>query len=215
MTAADRTLVHLMRHGEVHNPQRVLYGRLPGYHLSDLGRQMAETVARHLADHDVVRVVASSLERAQETAAAVAAPHDLAVATDDRVIEAGNSFEGKTFGIGDGVLRQPRYWPRLVNPFTPSWGEPYEQIAARMLAAIDDARALARGHEVVVVSHQLPVWTVRNRLVGRRLWHDPRRRECSLASLTALTYVGDELDSVTYSEPASALLPTAKRQAGA
>ncbi|MGI8717384.1 MAG: histidine phosphatase family protein [Lapillicoccus sp.] len=215
MTAAERTVVHLMRHGEVHNPQRVLYGRLPGYHLSDLGRQMAETVARHLADHDVVRVVASSLERAQETAAAVAAPHDLAVATDDRVIEAGNSFEGKTFGIGDGVLRQPRYWPRLVNPFTPSWGEPYEQIAARMLAAIDDARALARGHEVVVVSHQLPVWTVRNRLVGRRLWHDPRRRECSLASLTALTYVGDELDSVTYSEPASALLPTAKRQAGA
>ena len=215
MTAADRTLVHLMRHGEVHNPQRVLYGRLPGYHLSDLGRQMAETVARHLADHDVVRVVASSLERAQETAAAVAAPHDLAVATDDRVIEAGNSFEGKTFGIGDGVLRQPRYWPRLVNPFTPSWGEPYEQIAARMLAAIDDARALARGHEVVVVSHQLPVWTVRNRLVGRRLWHDPRRRECSLASLTALTYVGDELESVTYSEPASALLPTAKKQAGA
>lgn len=215
MTAADRTVVHLMRHGEVHNPQRVLYGRLPGYHLSDLGRQMAETVARHLADHDVVRVVASSLERAQETAAAVAAPHDLAVATDDRVIEAGNSFEGKTFGIGDGVLRQPRYWPRLVNPFTPSWGEPYEQIAARMLAAIDDARALARGHEVVVVSHQLPVWTVRNRLVGRRLWHDPRRRECSLASLTALTYVGDELESVTYSEPASALLPTAKRQAGA
>jgi len=215
MTAADRTVVHLMRHGEVHNPQRVLYGRLPGYHLSDLGRQMAETVARHLADHDVVRVVASSLERAQETAAAVADPHDLAVATDDRVIEAGNSFEGKTFGIGDGVLRQPRYWPRLVNPFTPSWGEPYEQIAARMLAAIDDARALARGHEVVVVSHQLPVWTVRNRLVGRRLWHDPRRRECSLASLTALTYVGDELESVTYSEPASALLPTAKRQAGA
>ena len=215
MTAADRTVVHLMRHGEVHNPQRVLYGRLPGYHLSDLGRQMAETVARHLADHDVVRVVASSLERAQETAAAVADPHDLAVATDDRVIEAGNSFEGKTFGIGDGVLRQPRYWPRLVNPFTPSWGEPYEQIAARMLAAIDDARALARGHEVVIVSHQLPVWTVRNRLVGRRLWHDPRRRECSLASLTALTYVGDELESVTYSEPASALLPTAKKQAGA
>lgn len=215
MTAADRTVVQLMRHGEVHNPQRVLYGRLPGYHLSDLGRQMAETVARHLADHDVVRVVASSLERAQETAVAVAAPHDLAVATDDRVIEAGNSFEGKTFGIGDGVLRQPRYWPRLVNPFTPSWGEPYEQIAARMLAAIDDARALARGHEVVVVSHQLPVWTVRNRLVGRWLWHDPRRRECSLASLTALTYVGDELESVTYSEPASALLPTAKKQAGA
>jgi len=215
MTPAERTVVHLMRHGEVCNPQGVLYGRLPGYHLSELGRQMAETVARYLADHDVVRVVASSLERAQETAAVVAAAHDLPVATDDRVIEAGNTFEGKTFGIGDRVLRQPRYWPRLIDPFTPSWGEPYEQIAARMLDAVRDALDLARGHEVVIVSHQLPVWTLRNRLEGRRLWHDPRRRECSLASLTALTYAGDELESVTYSEPAYALLPTARKQAGA
>ncbi len=210
-----RTVVHLMRHGEVHNPTGVLYGRLPDFHLSDLGREMAETVGVHLRSHDVTVVVASSLDRAQETARPIAAPHAVTITTDDRVIEAGNYFEGKTFGVGDGSLRYPKHWPKLVNPFRPSWGEPYQEIAARMLAAIAEARALARGHEAVVVSHQLPVWTVRSKLEGRRLWHDPRRRQCSLASLTSLTFLGDELESIDYSEPASALLPGARNTAGA
>ena len=218
MTAAGsspRTVVHLMRHGEVQNPAGVLYGRLPDYHLSDLGREMAETVGLHLGDHDVTAVVASPLERAQETAAPIASAHDLPITTDGRVIEAGNYFEGKTFGVGDGSLRYPRHWPKLVNPFRPSWGEPYVEIAERMLAAIADVRELARGHEAVVVSHQLPVWTVRSKLAGRHMWHDPRRRECSLASLTSLTYLGDELESIAYSEPAAALLPGARKTAGA
>jgi broad specificity phosphatase PhoE len=215
--AADssRTVVHLLRHGEVHNPTGVLYGRLPDFHLSDLGQEMAEMVGAHLADHDVTAVVASSLDRAQETAAPIAAAHDLLITTDDRVIESSNYFEGKTFGVGDGSLRYPKHWPKLVNPFKPSWGEPYVQIAERMLAAIADARQQARGHEAVIVSHQLPVWTVRSKLEDRHLWHDPRNRECSLASLTTLTYVGDELESITYSEPAAALLPGARKTAGA
>ncbi|HET7474683.1 MAG TPA: histidine phosphatase family protein [Dermatophilaceae bacterium] len=215
MSDTTRTVVHLLRHGEVHNPTKVLYGRLPGFHLSRRGRAMAQLVADRMADHDLVLVVASSLDRAQETAAPIAAAHGLAVTTDDRVIEAGNSFEGLTVGVGDGVLRNPKYWPRLVNPFRPSWGEPYEQIAARMLAAIDDAREQARGHEALIVSHQLPVWTVRRRLEHKRLWHDPRHRQCSLASLTALCYVGDELEAIHYSEPAAALLPGADPVPGA
>jgi broad specificity phosphatase PhoE len=212
---ANRTVVHLLRHGEVHNPTGVLYGRLAGFHLSDLGREMAETVGAHLVDHDVTRVVASSLDRAQETAAPIAGAHGLSTTTDDRVIEAANYFEGKTFGVGDGSLRYPKYWPKLVNPFTPSWGEPYEQIAARMLAAIADACEKARGHEAVIVSHQLPVWTARSKLEGRHLWHDPRKRECALASLTSLTFLGEQLESIAYSEPAAALLPGASTSAGA
>ena len=212
---ADTTVVHLLRHGEVHNPEGVLYGRLPDFHLSERGRQMAQMVGDHLASRDLAVVVASSLDRAQETAAPIAAPHGLSITTDDRVIEAGNYFEGKTFGVGDGSLRRPQHWPKLVNPFRPSWGEPYEEIAARMLSAIADAHAAARGHEAVIVSHQLPVWTARRRLEGKRLWHDPRRRQCSLASLTSLTYVGDELTSIDYSEPAAALLPGANKTVGA
>ena len=209
-TPAERTVVHLVRHGEVHNPDGVLYGRLDGYHLSELGRQMAQAVADHLADHDVTRVVASSLQRAQETAAPIARAHGIHVTTDDRVIEAGNSFEGTRVGQMRPLdFVHPRYWARVANPLRPSWGEPYAEVAARMLGAIETARTAARGHEAVLVSHQLPIWTARNALVGKRLWHDPRKRECRLASLTTLTYVGDELESIEYAEPAASLLDRA------
>jgi broad specificity phosphatase PhoE len=210
-----RTVVHLLRHGEVHNPEGVLYGRLDGYHLSELGVEMAQRAALHLADHDVTHVVASSLTRAQETAGPVAAEHHLHVTTDDRVIEAANSFEGTLVGSMRPVdFLHPRYWTRLAHPLRPSWGEPYVEIAARMLAAIDDARAAAEGHEAVIVSHQLPIWTARNALMGRRLWHDPRKRECRLASLTTLTYEDGELESITYSEPAAALLEKSRGGTG-
>ena len=207
------TVVHLMRHGEVYNPQRVLYGRLEGFHLSDLGREMAQIVADHLEFNDITHVVASPLERAQETADPIAATHELPVATDERVIEAENFFEGRTVAKKD--LFALRNWAKLVNPRRPSWGEPYEQIAVRMLSAIDAARRAASGHEAVIVSHQLPVWTARNKLEHRRLWHDPRARECTLASLTSLTYRGDELGSIAYSEPAAALLARASKGVGA
>ena len=207
---ADRTVVHLMRHGEVHNPDGVLYGRLDGFHLSDLGHEMARTVADHLADHDVTYVVASSLQRAQETATPVAEAHGVSITTDDRVIESANAFEGQLVGSMKPVdFLRPAHWSKLVNPLRPSWGEPYVQVAERMTAAIADARSAARGHEAVIVSHQLPIWTARNALMGKRLWHDPRKRECRLASLTTLTYVGDDLESLTYSEPAAALLAQA------
>lgn len=211
--APTTTVVHLVRHGEVHNPDRVLYGRLAGYHLSALGREMAQVVAAHLDANDITHLVASPLERARETAEPIAASHDVSITTDERVIESQNWFEGRTVARKD--LLHPRNWAKLVNPRRPSWGEPYTTIAARMVAAIDDARTAAYGHEAVIVSHQLPVWTVRNHLEGQRLWHDPRKRECTLASLTSLTYEGDELASVAYSEPAAALLARASRSVGA
>ncbi|MCQ8834094.1 histidine phosphatase family protein [Streptomyces malaysiensis] len=203
----DITVVHVMRHGEVHNPEGVLYGRLPGYHLSDLGRRMADRVAEHLADRDITYVVASPLERAQETAAPIAKAHGLDVATDERLIEAANVFQGKTFGVGDGALRKPGNWRHLANPFRPSWGEPYVDQVVRMMAALGRARDAARGHEAVCVSHQLPIWIVRSFVERRRLWHDPRRRQCTLASLTSFTFRGDRIVSVGYSEPARDLVP--------
>lgn len=203
-----RTIVHVLRHGEVNNPGGILYGRLPGFSLSVTGRAQAVAVANTLANHDITHVVASPLERAQQTAAPIAQEHGLTVHTDDNLIEADNSFEGLRFGVGDGALRKPKHWLKLRNPFTPSWGEPYIQIAHRMLAAVNKARAEAAGHEAVCVSHQLPVWTLRRFLQGDRLWHDPRRRQCSLASLTSLVYVGDTLVDIVYSEPAGASDPT-------
>ncbi|WP_406726125.1 histidine phosphatase family protein [Streptomyces sp. GD-15H] len=203
----DLTVVHLLRHGEVANPDGVLYGRLPGYQLSELGRRMAERVGEHLASRDVVHVGASPLERAQETAQPIAKAHGLDIATDERLIEAENVFQGKTFGVGDGALRRPENWKHLVNPFKPSWGEPYIEQVVRMMGALDAARDAARGHEAVLVSHQLPIWIVRSYVEKRRLWHDPRKRQCTLASLTTFTYRGDRIVSVGYSEPARDLVP--------
>ncbi|PXY35121.1 hypothetical protein DI005_10480 [Prauserella sp. PE36] len=205
---SKQTLVHLLRHGEVHNPDGVLYGRMPGFVLSERGRQQALTVAEALAGHGLVHVVASPLERAQETAAPIAAAHRLDIATDERLIEAGNRFEGLKVGVGDGALRQPRHWGKLRNPLVPSWGEPYVEIAHRMLGAVYRARAQAEGYEALCVSHQLPIWTLRRFLEGKRLWHDPRRRQCSLASLTTLVFTGEELTDIVYSEPAGSTDPT-------
>ncbi|MFF7210592.1 histidine phosphatase family protein [Streptomyces sp. NPDC008238] len=204
---SEITVVHLMRHGEVENPTGVLYGRLPGYHLSDLGRKMADRVAEHLAGRDIRHVVASPLERAQETAAPIAALLGLDVASDERLIEADNVFQGKTFGVGDGALKRPANWKHLVNPLRPSWGEPYVDQVVRMTAALEAARDAARGHEAVCVSHQLPIWIVRSAVEQRRLWHDPRKRQCTLASLTSFTFEDDRIVSVGYAEPARDLVP--------
>lgn len=215
--------VHLLRHGEVHNPAGVLYGRLPEFHLSERGRAMASMVAEHLkqrADDGarLVYLVSSPLLRAQETAQPTAAALGLEITTDARIIEAENHFEGLKVNRSE-VLR-PRHWPYLRNPLRPSWGEPYQGQASRVLEAVGDARRRALelggdGAEAVMVSHQLPIWVTRRSAEGKRLWHDPRHRECTLASLTSLVFDGDTIVDVRYSEPAAALLPGAATTPGA
>lgn len=198
----EHTRVHLVRHGQVYNPDEILYGRLPGFSLSETGRAQAVAVADELAGRDIIAVIASPLQRAQETAAPIAARHKLSVDTDADLIEAANIFEGKRVSPGDGAWRNPRSWWHLRNPFSPSWGESYSQIAARMATAVDKARVRGAGHEVVCVSHQLPVWTARMYLSGHRLWHDPRRRQCDVGSVTSLVFDGDRLVDVEYRVPA-------------
>ena len=208
-----KTLVHLLRHGEVHNPQGILYGRSGGYHLSTLGLQMAERVADRIGERDITHIVSSPLERAQETAAPLAAVRGVTVQLDDRVIESGNLFEGQPFDLRDSILRQPKIWWALRNPLRPSWGEPYKEVVARMRAAIEDARESAAGHEAVVVSHQLPIWVTRLDAEGRSFLHDPRKRHCTLCSVTSFTFEDERLVSVGYSEPAGDLIPVADRNA--
>lgn len=196
------TTVHMLRHGEVHNPDHVMYGRLPDFHLSDAGRRMAERVAKVVLDRDISYLVSSPLERAQETSAPLAAALGLPVHVDDRLLEAENSFQGHPFGPGDRAWAHPTAWPLLRNPFRPSWGEPYGKIAARMLAAAWAARDAAEGHEAVCVSHQLPIWTLRRLIERKPLSHVPTYRQCGLASLTSLTFDGDRVVRLAYSEPA-------------
>ncbi|HYH35692.1 MAG TPA: histidine phosphatase family protein [Nocardioides sp.] len=210
---SEQTIVHLLRHGEVHNPEGLLYGRMDGFHLSELGRRMAQQVADTIGDRDITHLVASPLTRTRETAQPLAEARGLEVATDERIIESTNVFQGEKFGPGANTLRNPRAWRYLWNPWRPSWGEPYVEIAARMMAAVREAAAAARGHEAVLVSHQLPIWTTRLHVEDRSFLHDPRRRQCTLCSLTSLHLEGERVVKVTYSEPAGDLLPTRDRNA--
>jgi len=200
--------VHVVRHGEVENPNKILYGRQPGWGLSLRGQEMAKTLGDWSRTIDLGALHVSPLQRAQETAAPIAAAHNIAITTDERLIEAANVFEGKPFGVGDGVLKHPSSWRHLWNPWRPSWGEPYEEQINRMLAAIFAARDAAGGKDAIVVSHQLPIWILRSAIENRRLLHDPRRRECSLASVTSVHFDDEGLISgLTYSETARHLLP--------
>lgn len=214
MTQHRPTVVHLVRHGEVHNPDAVLYGRLPGYHLSDRGRRMAQAVADYFAESALTHLATSPLERAQESMAPIADRHpELAVRIDPGLVEAENLFTGQVFGPRHLALRDPRNWRLLLNPLRPSWGEPYTEVADRMLAAIARAAdAAGQGGEAVLVSHQLPIVIARRAAQGRRLPHDPRGRQCTLASITTFEVDGTGIRWSGYTEPAIGLVPVGDRR---
>ncbi len=211
MLSAMSTTVHVARHGEVENPEKILYGRQPGWRLSARGQQMAETLGEWSKSINLGALHVSPLQRAQETAAPIARAHGIEITTDERLIEAANVFEGKSFELGSGVLKHPSSWRHLYNPWKPSWGEPYEEQINRMLAAIFAARKAANGKDAIVVSHQLPIWILRSAIEGRSLLHDPRKRICTLASVTSVQF-DDEgvISGLSYSEPAGHLLPEKK-----
>ena len=211
MTAS---LIHLVRHGEVHNPEGVLYGRIPGFHLSELGRTMAASAAAHLGGRPVAALYSSPLQRAQESAQPFADAFGLEIATDDRLIEPHNRFEGGALEFGPSLLLHPRTWPWIYNPYRPSGGEPFVEVAARMIAAMDAAWDATDG-EAVMVSHQMPIVMAQRAVAGKHLWHDPRKRRCSLSSVTTFARIEDAAPGapryreVDYQEPAAALLSRA------
>jgi len=199
--AAER--LHLVRHGEVFNPGRILYGRLPDYHLSDAGRRMAQAAADHVAamERPVTALRCSPLERTQESAEPFTAAFGLGAVLDERIIEPWNVFEGTQMRR---ALMNPWNWRHLRRPSVPSWGEPYSSVAARMRDAMDEAWHEAEGGDVVFVSHQAPIWITHLSVAGLPLRHDPRTRRCALSSVTSFERVGDVWREVAYAEPAAA-----------
>lgn len=207
------TTVHVMRHGEVDNPEGVLYERLPGFGLTPRGREMTAMTAQWLAEsgRDIALIMASPLQRAQESAAPAAKIFDLPVQTDARLTEAGNKLRGRKIHQSPLSLANPKFWPLYFAPWLPSWGEHYTDIARRMFRAVAHVRALTPpGREALAVSHQLPIWTLRRFVEGKPLVHDPRNRECALASLTSFHFDGSTLIGLEYVSPADALVREAR-----
>jgi broad specificity phosphatase PhoE len=205
MEAVPAALLHLVRHGEVFNPTGVLYGRIPGFHLSELGHRMAAAAAESFQGRDIRALYASPLQRAQESAAPWEATFGLPIRTEDRIIEPHNNFEGTKVRFPQ-LLAQPKIWPWLVNPIKPSWGEAYTSIAARMDAAMVDAWHAADGGEVVMVSHQLPIWMAARNAQGKTLFHDARKRRCNLSSITTFRLDGNRFVEAGYQDPGKDLL---------
>ena len=200
------TRIHLVRHGEVHNPNGVIYGRLPNFPLSDLGHQMAKEAANSLRESGgkITRLIASPLERTMQSAKPIAETFNLPIETQDQIIEPTNVFEGHSPNLAT-IARNPRFLLKIYNPFTPSWGEPFIQIQSRMVQAMKDAWENTPEGEVVMVSHQLPIWVVHRFASGQRLSHDPRKRRCELSSITSFVFASGELIEVDYKDPAKPL----------
>ncbi|PST46330.1 phosphoglycerate mutase [Bifidobacterium sp. UTCIF-37] len=215
------TTIHFVRHGKVYNPDHLLYERLPDFHLSDVGRRMAEATARYIAEspqmNTVAAVYSSPLDRTRETAGAILdalnpvrqsrgeAPLELV--TDERVIEAGNEFRGKRIGHGEGALWRNGNWKLVRNLWRPSWGESYAHIAKRVG---DFAREKVREHageQIIVVSHESPIWSFRHLLETGHAEHWMFLRHTALASITSITFDSEtgRVMSITYVDPAAGI----------
>ena len=192
--------IHLVRHGQVENPKGVIYGRLPGYNLSERGRRQAEEAGLHLSSADVGALWASPLERAQETAAAISEHHEVEIVTDDRLIESDTTLEGVGLTLRS-LIRSPRHWWQFRNPWKPSWGEAFTEIRARMASALAEAVVAAAGREVVVVSHQTPVLVARLALARRSTPPWIAGLPCQTGSVTTMVLEAGRVVKASYFVP--------------
>jgi len=201
-------LLHFVRHGEVHNPEGILYGRLEGFGLSARGQEMAGRASTVLATRPVERILSSPLQRAVESATPLSLATGVPIDIDERLTEGLNDFQGTTLNL-KRIVSDPAVWKMLYNPWRPSWGEPYREIAARMLELAEDARNSVDKGEVVLVTHQVAIWILHRAIAGIPLPHLPHHRQCSLSSITTIKKVGEKWREESYREPAADLLEDA------
>ena len=196
----------LVRHGQTRsNVHGLLDTAAPGAGLTELGRQQAAALVDVLAGERIDRIVASPLLRTQQSAQPIADTFGLPIEPDERVIEAGNRFAGRN--VRESVRRDPRELALFRNPLRPSWGEAFVDVRDRMrLAVLEALRAGDPAHDVVIVSHQLPIWMVHRSVVGAPLAHDPRRRRCALSSVTTFAIRQGRVVETGYADPAADLL---------
>jgi broad specificity phosphatase PhoE len=206
-----QTVIHLLRHGEVYNPEKIIYGRLPRFNLSENGRKMAEVIAEAVDDpkynlQSISQIISSPMIRAIQTGEPIAQKLGLDISTDERLIESGSYFAGKKISLK--VLLKATAKNYLRDPALPSWGEPYRWVLNRMLDIINQTKEERSGKTTLLVSHQLPIWLTRLHFEQRRIWPHVVKRQCTLASLTSLYFDAKtgEFTQLKYFEPAGFLL---------
>jgi broad specificity phosphatase PhoE len=163
-----------------------------------MARQAAEFV--HAMQRPVSTLICSPLQRTQESSEPFAELFGIEPVIDERVIEPTNVFEGKRMML---ALVNPWSWRHLRKPALPSWGEPYADVVGRMNSAMTHAWDAVGSGDVVIVSHQLPIWATHLAVAGLPLRHDPRERRCALSSVTSFEMVDGKWTEIAYAEPAS------------
>lgn len=140
--------LYLIRHGEVHNPEKILYGRMPNFGLSVTGREQAAAAGRALADVSLDALYASPMQRAQETAAIIRESHPqaLLIQTDERLNEVYTPYDGTPFAELE---------PMMIDIYDGNEA-PYEQprdVRRRLLDFFAEMRATVPGGTIACVTH--------------------------------------------------------------
>jgi broad specificity phosphatase PhoE len=200
--------LHYIRHSEVYNPEEVIYERLSGFGLSDRGFEGAKITAKYLKKNlrNPVALYASPLLRTQQTANEIAKEIGAEIKTDSRLIEMGIYFRGKKKSLS---LLFTKDFHRLLNPFVPSWGEPYVTQRNRMLATLKDALdSFPADSDVLFVSHQGPIDVLKRTLENKPLFlRKPLVKDSALCSVNSFEFDKHKnLISMSYAEPAMSVL---------
>ncbi len=187
-----KTTLYLVRHGEVHNPEKVFYGRLPGFGLSELGKKQAETLGELLKHRPIAALYTSPLERAKETLSYVARHFPrLSVMLDERIIEVGSPLEGRSWE----ELERNQWNFYRYSEHTRGGGEHLSDIWKRMRKFLTEAAKRHRGQEIVAVSHGEPIMVTHTKVTGKRL-HLPIVRSHWVNNTEGIRLVFDEFGAV-------------------
>lgn len=147
------TTIYLVRHGEYENPGYVFPGRLPGFGLSDHGRQQVARLARFLTDKGITAIISSPLRRTRETAAIISDTLKLPIRFDLRLIEVRTVLDGTSMKPFDESGGELSYMPDQVAHGSESMTE----LADRMHRVLEEIRKAHKGKTVLVVSHGDPI----------------------------------------------------------
>jgi broad specificity phosphatase PhoE len=207
----NKTVIHLLRHGLVYNPKKIIYGRLPGYHLAKIGFQMAENIANLSAKknndlHNVTKIYSSPLLRAIQTATPISKQLNIRIYKDNRLTESDSYFAGKK--VTFHTLSQAAVKNYLKDPALPSWGEPHRWVQNRIVDIVNETVKKRAGKSTLLVSHQLPIWLGRLYYEHRKVgFFNSTIRQCTVGSLTSLYFNDDgSFNHVNYIEQPKYLL---------
>lgn len=159
----NSSVIYLIRHGEYANPKQIAPYRLPGFHLTENGKQEVSRLSEQLSQEPIVAVYTSPLERTQETAGILAKPHGLQPVIDDRLIEVRSQLEGHTI---DEINRNGGWnWDVYTNPVWKG-GETLEEIFARVNTVVEEKIKQFKGKSIILVTHGDPVMLIAAQYMG-------------------------------------------------